>query len=104
MSADNFMAILVTPTADGKGSEWRVGELRASEAWHRTGFDGLYESKKFEELKSWAYEVWFESEVYSTEEEAFSYAHDYENNNIVEYGSSAYEFPFQFSSEWQQAK
>lgn len=102
MSADNFVAILVTPREDGTGKEYRVGELRASEAWHQTGFDGLHDSGKFQELKPWAYDVWFESEVYLTEEASTKFACNYEDTQIVEYGRATYEFPFPFTDEWQK--
>jgi hypothetical protein len=57
MSADNFIALLITPAEDG-GKEYRVTILQDSDSYGEEGFALLYQQGRRDHLINDARELW----------------------------------------------
>jgi hypothetical protein len=96
MSADNFMAILATPTEDKQGFEYRVTMLYESDHNQEGAFGSLYQSGERASLMTEARELWADCEVFTTEDAAHDFVDREEGSEIIEYGRAYYELPEPF--------
>lgn len=96
MSADNFLAILGTPTEDGKGMEYRVTMLFDSDHNQEGEFCWLYNEGERATLMIRARELWADCEVYPTEDAAHDFIDQEETSEVIEYGRAFYELPEPF--------
>ena len=94
MSADNYIAILTTPTADGTGFEYRVTVLQDSDTYGMGGFAAKYQAgDRSQSMIEEAQLLWEGTGLFKDLDAAFAYAGEYENTHVVEYGIQEFQLP-----------